>query len=153
MIRTRRSGFTIIELLISLTIVALLASIAVPKFRDIRRRATAAQLMGDFDVMRHATLSFFVDSQYFPEEAGKGNIPVNLARYLPNGFSMKKPQWELDYENWALATGSEYTKTGIIIGVSFTTADTALGRTAMKLILNAPSFTVGDRYTFLISAF
>jgi prepilin-type N-terminal cleavage/methylation domain-containing protein len=153
MTRVRRAGFTFVELMISMTIVALLASIAVPKFRDIRRRATAAQLKGDFEVMRHATLSFFVDSQYFPEEAGTGNIPVNLSRYLPAGFSMKRPQWELDYEHWELKSGSEFTKTDIVIGVSFITVDTALGRTAMKLIANAPSFTVGDRYTFLISAF
>lgn len=151
--RGRRAGFTMIELMMTVTIVALLASIAVPKFRDIRRRATAAQLMGDFDVMRHAALSFYVDSQYFPDEAGTGDIPVNLKTYLPNGFTMKKPLWELDYENWALMTGTKWTKTGIIIGVSFTTADTALGRTAMKLIGNAPGFTVGSRYTFLISAF
>ena len=146
-------GFTIIELLMTVTIVGLLSSIAVPKFRDIRRRATATHLMGDFDVMRHATLSFYVDSQYFPAEAGSATIPKNLKNYLPTGFKMKKPEWTMDYENWSLKTASKFTKTGIVIGVSFTTADTALGQTAMRLIGNAPSYTMGTKYTFLISAF
>jgi prepilin-type N-terminal cleavage/methylation domain-containing protein len=149
----RRSGFTIVELLITLTIVGLLSAIAVPKFRDFRRRATATQIMGDFDVMRHAALSFYVDSGYFPKESGKGALPQNLKNYLPMQYAMKKPQWELDYENWELKTQSKFTKTGIVIGVSFTTEDEALGQTAMKLIGNTPSYSVGKRFTFLISAF
>lgn len=148
----RRLGFTLIEILMSLTIVALLASIAVPKFRDIRRRATATQILGDYDVLRHAVLSFYVDSSYFPAEAGKGTTPQNLTKYLPTGFSMKKPQWTLDYENWGAK--AKMFKTGVVIGVSFTTpGDPNLGRTAMKLFGNTPSYTIGSKYTLLISAF
>lgn len=153
MTRRRNAGFTLIELLVTLTIVGMLSSIAVPKFRDVKRRATATQIVGDFAVMRHATLSFYLDSGYFPQEAGSGKIPRNLKNYLPNSYKMKKPQWTLDYENWSAKKGKQYIATGIVIGVSFTTPDTALGRTAMKLIGNAPSFTVGNKYTFLISAF
>ena len=148
-----KSGFTIIELMIAMTIVGLLSSIAVPKFRDMRRRAEAAQIMGDFDAMRHAVLSFYVDSSYFPAESNAGKVPRNLAKYLPANFKMKKPQWELDYENWSLKTASKYTKTGIVIGMSFTTPDTLLGRRAMLLMGNTPNYTIGSKYTLLISAF
>ena len=137
----------------AVVIVGLLSTIAVPKYRDMRRRATAAQMMGDFDVMRHAALSFYVDSQYFPAEVGANMIPPGLVKYLPAGYQMRKPEWTLDYENWALKTENEYTKSGVVVGLSFTTPDTNLGRTAMKLIGNAPSFKVGTKYTFLISAF
>jgi prepilin-type N-terminal cleavage/methylation domain-containing protein len=147
-----RRAFTIIELLMVVTIIGLLSSIAVPKYREMRRRATAAQMMGDFDAMRHATLSFYVDSQYFPAEVGSNEIPPGLVNYLPTGYAMKKPQWTMDYENWG-TTGATYLQTGIVIGLSFYTDDTDLGRTAMRLIGNAPSFTVGTKYTFLISPF
>jgi prepilin-type N-terminal cleavage/methylation domain-containing protein len=151
--RRRRIGFTMVELLMSITIVGLLSSIAVPKFREVRRRATATQIMGDFDVMRHATLSFYVDSGYFPKEAGSGSIPKGLVKYLPNKYSFKKKQWTMDYENWTGKTSKAYKATGIVIGISFTVPDTNLGRTAMALVGSAPAFTIGSKYTFLISAF
>ena len=134
-------------------IVGMLSTIAVPKFKDVRRKATATQIMGDFDVVRHATLSFYVDSSYFPDEAGAGTIPPGLVRYLPNGFTFKNPQWTIAFENWTSPDSKQYLETGIAIGVSFTTADSVLGRTAMALVGNVPAITVGNKYIFLISAF
>jgi prepilin-type N-terminal cleavage/methylation domain-containing protein len=153
MSRRRRSGFTLVELLIAVTICGVLAAIAVPKYGDLKRRATATQILGDFDVMRAAALTFYVDSGYFPLEAGSGRMPPNFTPYLPTNFKMKKPEWTLDYENWGSKTSSKYTKTGIVIGVSVTTSDKALGQTAMKLVGNAPSFTMGSKFTFLISGY
>lgn len=145
-----RSGFTLVELMVAVTICSVLAAIAVPKYREMRRRATAAQIMGDFDVMRHAALSFYVDSQYFPEEPSGSTIPPGLVKYLPTGFTMEKPDWTMEYENVAMTEGG-VTKSSQIVGVTFATPDTNLGRTAMKLIGNAPSFTTGTKYTFLIT--
>jgi type II secretory pathway pseudopilin PulG len=143
----------VVEILIATTIVAVLSGIAVPKFRDMKRKATATQILGDFDVVRIAVMTFYVDSGYFPPESGSGAMPRNLKGYLPVNFLLKKKDWTLDYENWGLKTGSKYTKTGVVIGVSVTTPDETLGQTAMKLIGNAPSFTVGSKYTFLISGY
>jgi prepilin-type N-terminal cleavage/methylation domain-containing protein len=148
----KRRGFTLVELMICVIIVGLLASIVAPKFQSIRRRATATQILGDFTVVRHAALSFFVDSQYFPEEAGSGDLPPNLQKYLPSGFAMKKPEWTLDYENWP-SGGLPGAKSGSIIGVSFTTPDSMLGATAMKLFGNIPHVEIAPKYTLLISAF
>jgi prepilin-type N-terminal cleavage/methylation domain-containing protein len=152
MSRSRRAGFTLIELMITVIIIGMLSAIAVPKFREVRRRAMATQIMGDFDVMRHAALSFYVDSGYFPEPVGPGEIPPGLVRYLPTSFTFVKQSWTMNYENWT-GLSPMYSSTGILVGISFSTPDTNLGRTAMTLIGNAPAFTVDDRYTFLISAF
>lgn len=150
----RRAGFTIIELLVVVSVVGILASVALPKFRDVQRRARATQLLGDFDVLRHAALSFYVDSGYFPPEAGRAAVPRNLRRYLPAGFIMAKPHWTMDYENWQLQKRLRFMKTGVAVGVSFTTAsDQALGATAMRLAGNRPGYTMGRKYTFLISGF
>jgi prepilin-type N-terminal cleavage/methylation domain-containing protein len=151
--RGRRSGFTIIELLMTLTVVGLLSAIAVPKFRDVRRRSMAAQVLGDFDVLRHAAMSFYADSGYFPDESDEGEVPASMKRYLPEQFAMRKDLWTLDYENWELKTPTTSLKTSVVIGVSVTTPDSLLGRAAMKLLGNTPSYTVGTKYTFLVSAF
>ena len=151
---TRRRGFTLIELIMTMSIVAMLSSIAVPKFREVRRRAMATQIMGDFDVLRHAALSFYVDSGYFPEPVGAGEVPPGLVKYLPNQFSFVKPQWTMNYESWSPGEAEVFESTETIAGVSFTTPDVNLGRTALTLIGNAPAFQQGgDTYTFLISAF
>ena len=150
----RRRGFTIVELMVVVLIVGLLSTIAVPKFKDVRRRATATQIMGDFDVIRHAALSFYVDSSYFPTEGGgPGAVPPGLVRYLPTNFSFKKPLWTIGFENWSTADSKEFQETGIVIGVSFITADTVLGRTAMALMGHTPAITIGNKSVFLISAF
>lgn len=143
------AGFTLVELMVAVTICGILAAIAFPKYREMRVRATAAQIMGDFDVMRHATLSFYVDSQYFPEEPGGTTVPPGLVKYLPTGFTMVKPDWAMEYEN--VPSSGELSKSTQIVGLTFTTPDTNLGRTAMKLIGSAPSFTTGTKYTFLIA--
>jgi len=149
---TRRVGMTLIELLMVVAIIGILASVAVPKFRTVKRRAMATQILGDFDVIRVAAMSFYVDSGYFPKEAGSGKMPANLQKYLPNNFALQKENWKMDYENWTNKLPSKQAaKSGVVIGVSFTTSDQALGQTAMSLAGNSPTFTTGSKYTFLIS--
>lgn len=146
---SRRSGFTFIELLMVVTIIGILAAIAIPKFRTVKRRATATQMAGDFDVVRHAAMSFYVDSGYFPAEAEAGATPQGLKSYLPTNFTFQRPDWTIDYENWG--SHAPTTKTSVLVGVSFTTPDEQLGQTAMVLLGNAPSFTVGSKYTVMIA--
>ena len=152
--RTRGAGFTFTELLTVVSIVGILAAVALPKFRDVQRRARATQLLADFDILRHAALSFYVDSGYFPPEAGSAAMPRNLRRYLPDGFRMAKSHWTMDYENWELQQRPRFARTGVAIGVSFTTgSDTELGATAMRLAGNRAGYTLGQKYTFLIAGF
>lgn len=153
MTRRRALGFTMIELMVVVIIGGLLASLAIPKFTTVRRRATATQMVGDFGVVRHATMSFYVDSGYFPKEAGSGAVPKALVKYLPTKYTFKKKQWTMDYENWTGKTGKAYVASGVLIGISFTVSDAELGKTAMQLMGNEPAVTVGKKYTFLISGF
>lgn len=135
--KRRRGGFTFVELLVSMTIVGILASVAIPKYRAVKRQALATQIVGDVDVVRVATMNFFADSGYYPREIGAGHVPNGMTRYLPLNFKFMKPDWTLDYDNVQLRQG------GQLVGLSFITADASLGTTAIK-----PFATGGSSYAF-----
>src|SRR6185295_20283839 len=97
--RRSRFGFTFVELMIAMIIVGCLSAIAVPKYIDLKRRANTTKVLGDFQVVRVAVMSFYADSSYYPAETGAGVIPPHLQKYLPLGFEFSRPQWTLDYEN------------------------------------------------------
>ena len=140
----RRRGFTFIELMIVVTVIGIVAAIALPKFRDLKRRATATQIVGDFGVVRHAAMTFLTDSGYFPPEAGSGGVPPSLASYLPNNFRTTRSEWSVNYENFKLLDIQ-------VVAVSFKTADPQLGQTAMKLMGHSTAFEYGGKYTVVIS--
>ena len=141
---TARRGFTFVELMIVVTIVGILSAIAIPKFRDLKRRATATQIVGDFDVVRHAAMTFLTDSGYFPPESGAGQVSHGMQSYLPTNFRMAKEQWTMDYD-YVKFFGLQ------IVAVSFTTSDKQLGQAAMKLLGHSTTFSFGGKYSVVIS--
>jgi general secretion pathway protein G len=60
-------GFTLLELVIVMTIIALLAAIAVPRFSRNVQEAKEAVLKDDLHVMRTAIDSYTVDQQKAPQ--------------------------------------------------------------------------------------
>jgi prepilin-type N-terminal cleavage/methylation domain-containing protein len=145
----RRFGFTFIELMMVVTIIGLLASIAIPKYRTVRRRALASRIVGDVDVLRVASMSFYADSSYFPDEAAAGQVPAGLTHYLPQGFTFSRTDWTLDYDSWNATTVS--LTSPALVAVSFTTPDAALGETVMSLLTNSATFSSGSKYTVVIA--
>ena len=144
----RARGFTLVELMVTLGIVAVLSAIAVPKYQQLKVRAQSTQLIGDFDVVRQAAMNFFVDSGHFPGDVGAGVIPQGLERYLPNNFTFEKTAWTLDYENMGLQAG----RTSIeIIGVAAKTADPRLSEITMQIFGPGASFVYNGKLLYLIS--
>jgi prepilin-type N-terminal cleavage/methylation domain-containing protein len=150
-VRRSRRGFTFVELLISMIIVGCLSAIAVPKYIDLKRRANTTKVIGDFQAVRVAVMSFYADSSYFPAETGPGEIPANLTRYLPIGFSFTKLEWTLDYENWELGDEQEFTNASALIGVKIICQDPVLGETTSRLLGNVPQVASSPSITFMVS--
>ncbi len=61
------SGFTLIELIIVMTIIGLLASIAIPSFVTTVKRAREAVLKSDLHTLRSAIDSYTVDKEQAPQ--------------------------------------------------------------------------------------
>src|ERR1051325_9023698 len=72
-LNTRRGGFTLVEIMIVVAIIALLAAIAVPNFLRARKRSQATRILEDPRLIGAAI------DQYAIETNKKQNDPVNWA--------------------------------------------------------------------------
>jgi prepilin-type N-terminal cleavage/methylation domain-containing protein len=67
--RTPRSGFTLIELMIVVTIVGILTAIAVPKFGELVAKSREATTKGHLGAMRSALSIYYSDMEgYYPSD-------------------------------------------------------------------------------------
>ena len=81
-INKRRGGFTLVEIMIVVAIIALLAAIAVPGFLRARKRSQATRILNDLRMIDSA-----VDQYAIETNRVTGN-PVNVAdwtNYLKRG--------------------------------------------------------------------
>src|SRR5947208_9517128 len=70
---TRRGGFTLVEIMIVVAIIALLAAIAVPGFLRARKRSQASKIINDLRLIDSAV------DQYAIETAKKTGDPVTVS--------------------------------------------------------------------------
>jgi prepilin-type N-terminal cleavage/methylation domain-containing protein len=80
-----RRGFTLIELMIVVSIIGLLAGIAVPKVQEARTRALATQIIGAMRTVQFGATLYFDSATTWPRQAALGVVPPRLAGYLPSG--------------------------------------------------------------------
>ena len=70
---TKRGGFTLVEIMIVVAIIALLAAIAVPGFLRARKRSQASKILNDLRMIDSAM------DQYAIETAKKSGDPIAVA--------------------------------------------------------------------------
>ncbi len=100
--RMNRRGFTLIELLVVIVIIGILTRIALPKFRDMKDRAVATQVIGAIMVVRTAAFNYFASNNAWPPSAGKSAIPAGLASSLPVGFKFNQKIVQLRWQQLTL---------------------------------------------------
>jgi prepilin-type N-terminal cleavage/methylation domain-containing protein len=148
----KKLGFTMIEVLTALMVMSVVVRIGIPNYQEVRLRAEAAQVAGDFNVVRQAVFEYLAENHSWPPEFGTGQVPPGLTPHLPEGFTFQRGRYQLDWEHLMLPSGlPSHPDARAILGVSIVTEDRALGA-ALEEILGSTSthFSLGGSYTFVL---
>lgn len=74
----RRSGFTLIELMIVLAIIAILAAIAIPAYQDYLIRAQVAEGLTLADGSKTALVEYYANHGDFPTSQASAGLPTEV---------------------------------------------------------------------------
>jgi len=135
------TGFSLIELMIVVTIISIVAALAQPQLHSVLLKARAADVVGNMNAVKNAILQYQADSLAWPPDQNRGSVPPGLDLYLPNGFSFQYEEYVLDVDNWA---GSPFN-----IGVTMITQNSDLGLAVMDLLGNNV-WSSGEKYSWVI---
>ncbi len=108
----RQLGFTLIELLIVMSIIGILASIAVPSYKRSVVKARETALAENLYQMRQAIDAYFADNNRYPD-ALEALVDAKYLRSLPvDPFTQSVDTWETvapePLENGDLAEGGVF---------------------------------------------
>jgi general secretion pathway protein G len=101
------SGFTLLELLVVMTIIGILASIAIPALRDSPQRAREAALKEDLFTLRSTIDQYHGDKGYYPPDLGTLVTDGYLRQIPMDPMTKSRDTWVVDYEE--LDVGDEST--------------------------------------------
>jgi prepilin-type N-terminal cleavage/methylation domain-containing protein len=80
--QSRKRGFTLVEIMIVVAIIALLASIAVPNFLRARKRSQATRILEDLRILDQATDEYAIENN---KTSGATPVLGDLKNYLKTG--------------------------------------------------------------------
>ncbi|MFA6317755.1 MAG: type II secretion system protein [Elusimicrobiota bacterium] len=109
--RKLSSGFTLIELMIVVSIIGILAAIAVPKFADLIRKAQEGKTKGSLGAVRSALSIYYSDMEgHFPSSLESltiaGKYLITVPKVMAAGFH---PETSTVYDNTSDGCNMLYT--------------------------------------------
>lgn len=111
--KTKQSGFSLIELLIVIAIIAILASVIMPVVSIAREKAYYVRAKAEFKSIEAALEMYKSDhSGNYPADAGRGNSPDGLEQYLSSN-EWSEGAWPgsiLDWDVYTINPGSIVTR-------------------------------------------
>jgi type II secretory pathway pseudopilin PulG len=118
----------LIEMMIVLLIIGILVNIWLPNYIQIKKKAQAAKVVGDYLMIRDAVTMYYSHHGRWPDNSDWGVAPVGLDSHLPFGFSWDlRPFLDIRYawENLGLGLNRDQSGYGVA-GVSVYSSDNGL---------------------------
>jgi general secretion pathway protein G len=104
---SNRKGFTLVELLVVISIIGILSAIAIPKFTDATKTARGAKIQADLRTMESAIAIYY---------ASAGEYPADPAALVTAKLLAAEPAGPASGVEWATknksGTGGSYTISG-----------------------------------------
>jgi prepilin-type N-terminal cleavage/methylation domain-containing protein len=146
--RRSRRGFSLIELMTVMAVIGLLSALGIPRYREMKRRAHSAAVVGDFNTVRIASYNYFADHATYPPDGSAGSPPPVLVQYLPQNFKFATPNYTLDYDVWP----SPLNPTQLVVGVTVTAEDQELiNMIARNIAAGGLGLAGGNGYTYIFA--
>ncbi|MBY0310833.1 MAG: prepilin-type N-terminal cleavage/methylation domain-containing protein [Phycisphaerales bacterium] len=154
-----RDGFTLMELLVMIVVLAILAGVAIPKYFDYSERARISSTAYSWRILTRALNQYIIDnSGTIPPNVNDGLMPPELTPYFTLSEYTRTPpvggMW--DYDEWSNFGGGG---AGLIVSVSITQSPAPLstfqridaivddGNTSTGMVFFLPSY---PRYTWRV---
>jgi prepilin-type N-terminal cleavage/methylation domain-containing protein len=105
-LQSKRGGFTLVEIMIVVAIIALLAAIAVPNFLRARKRSQATRILEDLRDLDHAIDQYAIDNG---KTGGAAATFTDISAYIKTGTVLYATGADLFGDNYGgvgLAAGA-----------------------------------------------
>jgi prepilin-type N-terminal cleavage/methylation domain-containing protein len=148
----RLAGFTLVEIMIVVSIISLLTVIVVPSFQRARQRAQHAKLINGLRIATDAFQMYATEHGSYPPDVNRGVVPQDMDLYFGPTFDFAKTtpiggNWDWDYNQFGFTAGVSVIGSG-----ADPSRMTEIDATIDDGNLNTGGFqnTAADRYTSII---
>jgi prepilin-type N-terminal cleavage/methylation domain-containing protein len=139
----RRGGFTLVELVVVVLVIALLAALAQPNLQRAITKARATEAVADLQVVRVALLNYHADHHVYPADVNRGKVPSGLGPYMPTGFSLVQKYYTVDYDNWTQQPQG-------FVGLTIITTDTIIGNEMVRMLRPNAWSNGSNKFTWVV---
>jgi prepilin-type N-terminal cleavage/methylation domain-containing protein len=147
----RRAGFTLVELMVTCTILGILMNLALPAMATMKRRADAAHVYADVVAIRVAAFDVYAAQSTWPATAAAGTAPAAMVASLPDGFQFRYKSVTYQWRRWSLPNGMPSSPgQTVLLGVTVRTTDLPLMAVIRSMWKGNVVFGTPDEITFII---
>jgi prepilin-type N-terminal cleavage/methylation domain-containing protein len=106
----RNQAFTLVEIMIAVSIIALVAVIALPSFLRARQQAQNAKFVNALRVATGAFEMYNIEHNGYPADVNRGVVPSEMALYFGPTFDWTQPtpvggNWDWDNDVFGFRAG------------------------------------------------
>lgn len=113
------NGFTLVEIMVVVTIIGLLAAIAIPALQRVQRRAQNSRFVSDLRTYSQAFETYAMERGVWPPNALSGQIPAPLVGEIANKWTSTNTlggEWNWDTNRLGIVGG--IATTGVTVSAS-----------------------------------